>query len=560
MAFDPRCDVTVNSGAFRVDVDELCAAHTLISGEETLAIMPARLALDAALGEADAVSGLIPEASARLVSAITGALSALNSLETEIDSLRWKLQDTALTYADAENGSSLWELVPGSPMGPQLGPRGLGTMVMGPGGLALTGASALVHGAQNASARVGVPWLPTLLMPGLSSLVAEKDLCDTAIDGLLFNYHVDEMSGARFQRDLGRFALDVNSLPAFRGVAQSLAGLGVSQDLNSTSTQSASGIAALAAPWVAALYNRMGCGHGASYGVAVRGTDGDTRVHHNGTAAHIPSGTLDARTRSALAAMPEAAPDTHYEGVTTSADAIEHITEMHGGDADNGEIAIEEHVTVGEDGATTRSWTVDIRGTQSFAIGQSGPQDMTTNLQGVAGMSSDQLVAIKEAMNAAGIAPGEAVEFAGHSQGGIMAAQMAADPSVRARYNVVSVVTAGSPTATIAPSDVPVLAYENSGDIVPGLDGNATRGDNVTTVMFHDYEATCHTDDPVPCSHSAPLYVDEIRSTLNAARASSDPGLGALAAAEARRTQALGLTPGTQTTIHHYQTRRITQG
>ena len=163
-------------------------------------------------------------------------------------------------------------------------------------------------------------------------------------------------------------------------------------------------------------------------------------------------------------------------------------------------------------------------------------------------------------MNAAGIAPGEAVEFAGHSQGGIMAAQMAADPSVRARYNVVSVVTAGSPTATIAPSDVPVLSYENSGDIVPGLDGNGTRGDNVTTVAFRDYEATCHADDPVPCSHSAPLYVDEIRRTLAAARTSSDPGLTALAAAEARRTQALGLTQNTQTTIHHYQTRRITQG
>ena len=561
MAFDPRRDVTVNSGAFHVDVDELCAAHTLISGEEALSIVPARLALDAALGEADAVSGLIPEASARLASAITAALSALNSLETEIDSLRWKLQDTALTYANAENGSSLWELVPGSPMAPQLSARGLGTMVMGPAGLALTAASALVHGAQDASARAGVPWLPTLLMPGLSSLVAEKDLCDTVIDGLLFKYHADEASGARFQRDLGRFALDVNSLPAFRGVAQSLAGLGVSQDLNSTSTQSASGVAALAAP----LFAYLGCadlrlGHGLSCGIIVRGADGDTRVRTNGLGSRIPSNALDARTRSALAAMPEAAPDAHYEGVTTSADAIEHITEMHGGDADNGEIAIEEHVTVGEDGATTRSWTVDIRGTQSFAIGQSGPQDMTTNLQGVAGMNSDQLDAIKEAMNAAGIAPGEAVEFAGHSQGGIMAAQMAADPSVRARYNVVSVVTAGSPTATIAPSDVPVLAYENSGDIVPGLDGNATRGDNVTTVMFHDYEATCHADDPVPCSHSAPLYVDEIRSTLNAARASSDPGLGALAAAEARRTQALGLTPGTQTTIHHYQTRRITQG
>ena len=561
MAFDPRRDVTVSTGAFSVDVDELCAAHTLIAGEEALSLVPARLALDAALGEAEAVSGLVPEASARLAAAMRGALSALDFLEGEIDSLRWKLQDAALTYTNAENGSSLWELVPGSPMGPQLSASGLGAMVMGPGGLVLNGASALVHGAQDASARADVPWLSTLLMPGLSALVADKDLCDTVIDGLLFKYHADEASGARFQRDLGRFALDVNSSPVYRGVAAALSGLGVSQDLNSTSTQSASGVAAIAAPFLAYLgLVDFHWGHGVSCGVIVRGADGDTRIRPNGIGSLMPSSALDARTQSALTAMPAATPDTHYTGVTTSADAIEHITQMHGGDADNGEIAIEEHVTLGDDGVTTRSWTVDIRGTQSFSIGQTGPQDMTTNLQGVAGMTSDQLEAIKEAMNAAGIAPGEAVEFAGHSQGGIMAAQMAADPSVRARYNVVSVVTAGSPTATIAPSDVPVLAYENSGDIVPGLDGNATRGDNVTTVMFRDYEATCHADDPVPCSHSAPLYVDEIRSTLDAARTSSDPGLGALAAAEARRTQALGLTPNTQTTIHHYQTRRITQG
>ena len=561
MAFDPRRDVTVSSGAFSVDVDQLCAAHTLITGEETLSIVPARLALEAALGEVEAVSGLVPEASAHLASAITRALSALNFLEGEIDSLRWKLQDVALTYANAESGSSLWELVPGSPMGPQLSASGIGMMVVAPGGFVFAGASALYHGAQDVSVRAGAPWLPTVLMPGLSVLVGEKDLYDTVIDGLLFKYHSDEAAGARFQRDLGRFALDVNSSPVYRGVAAALSGLGVSQDLDSTSTQSASGVAAIAAPFLAYLglvdFHR---GHGFSCGIIVRGVDGDARIRPNGLGSLMPSRALDARTRSALDAMPAAAPDTHYTGVTTSADAIEHITQMHGGDADNGEIAIEEHVTVGEDGTTTRSWTVDIRGTQSFFIGQSGPQDMTTNLQGVAGMSSDQLDAIKEAMSAAGIAPGEAVEFAGHSQGGIMAAQMAADPSVRARYNVVSVVTAGSPTATIAPGDVPVLSYENSGDIVPGLDGNGTRGDNVTTVMFRDYEATCHADDPIPCSHSAPLYVDEIRSTLDAAHTSSDPGLGALAAAEARRTQALGLTQNTQTTVHHYQTRRITQG
>ena len=560
MAFDPKRHVSVSSGSFRVDVNELCAAHTLVTYEENLSIGPARLALNAALAEADLASIFAPETAAGLVGAISAALSALDALQSSVDDLRWKLQDAALTYADAEAGASLWEAVPGSPLGAQLSWRSLGAFAIFPAGALVTGGGALYHEFQDASASAGVPWLPAVLMPGMTTMMRRRDLWNAATDGIAFALHGDEESGALFQRDLGRFALDVNSLPAFRGVAQALAGQGVSQDLNSTSTQPASGIAALAAPWVAALYNRFGCGHGASYGVAVRGTDGNTRVHHNEAAAHIPSGTLDARTQAALAAMPDAAPDTHYEGVTTSADTIEHIVDMRGGDADNGEIAIEEHVTVGEDGTTTRSWTVDIRGTQSFAIGQSGPQDMTTNLQGVAGMASDQLNAVMEAMDAAGISPEDAVEFAGHSQGGIMAAQLAADPGVRARYNVVSVVTAGSPTATVAPSDVPVLSYENSGDIVPGLDGNATRGDNVTTVRFHDYEATAHPEDPVPSSHSAPLYVDEIRSTLDAARSSSDPGLGALAAAEAHRTQALGLTPGTQTTIHHYQTRRITQG
>lgn len=560
MAFDPNRHVSVSSGSFHVDVNELCAAHTLVTYEENLSVGPARLALNAALAEADLASIFAPETAAGLVSAISAALSALDALQSSVDDLRWKLQDAALTYADAEAGASLWEAVPGSPLGAQLSWRSLGAFAIFPAGALVTGGGALYHEFQDASASAGVPWLPAVLMPGMTTMMRRRDLWNAAIDGIAFALHGDEESGALFQRDLGRFALDVNSLPAFRGVAQALAGQGVSQDLNSTSTQPASGIAALAAPWVAALYNRFGCGHGASYGVAVRGTDGNTRVHHNEAAAHIPSGTLDARTQAALAAMPDAAPDTHYEGVTTSADTIEHIVDMRGGDADNGEIAIEEHVTVGEDGTTTRSWTVDIRGTQSFAIGQSGPQDMTTNLQGVAGMASDQLNAVMEAMDAAGISPEDAVEFAGHSQGGIMAAQLAADPGVRARYNVVSVVTAGSPTATVAPSDVPVLSYENSGDIVPGLDGNATRGDNVTTVRFHDYEATAHPEDPVPSSHSAPLYVDEIRSTLDAARSSSDPGLSALAAAEAHRTQALGLTPGTQTTIHHYQTRRITQG
>lgn len=549
MAFDPHRHVTVASGAFSVDVNELNVAHAALTYEKLLAIEPSKAALTCAQWEVD----LAPFDTSSVTSAINTALSSLDDLGAAVDDLLWKLRDAALTYDDANSFASLWEAVPGSASGPQLTLLGMARFYA-TGGLAGTVSSALFHSQQDVANYLGVPWLATVLNPSAASFVGVRDLMNGGIDGRLFYVHKDDMSGAQFQRDLGRFALDVNSVPVFRNVARGLSFFGVSQDLNSTSTAPASGLAALTVLGLTAC----GLGSGPSYGVAIKAADGHTRVHAGGIGLWLSPDRFQERKATTLASMPDAAPDTHYEGAATSADVIEHIIDMHGGDADNGEIAIEEHVTVEEDGTQTRSWTVDIRGTQSFGAGKKGPQDMLTNLQGVGGMASDQFYAIQEAMKDAGIAPGEAVEFAGHSQGGIMAAQLAADPSVRSRYNVVSVVTAGSPTATIAPTDVPVLSYENSGDIVPGLDGYATHGENVTTVMFHDYEATCDASDPVPCSHSASVYVDEIRSSLNAAATSSDTGLGALAAAEARRTQALGLTPGTRTTIHHYQTRRIT--
>ena len=549
MAFDPHRHVTVASGAFSVDVNELNAAHAALTYEKLLAIEPSKAALTCAQWDVD----VVPFDASALSGAITTALASLDNLGTAIDDLLWKLRDAALTYDDANSFASVWEVLPGSASGPQLTPLGMARFYA-TGGLAGAVSSALFHSQQDVANNLGVPWLATVLNPFTASFVGTRDLMNSGMDGLLFFTHKDDMSGAQFQRDLGRFALDVNSVPVFRNVARGLSFFGVSQDLNSTSTAPASGLAALTVLGLTAC----GLGSGPSYGVAIKAADGHTRVHAGGIGLWLSPDRFQERKATTLASMPDAAPDTHYEGAPTSADLIEHIVDMHGGDANNGEIAIEEHVTTGEDGTQTRSWTVDIRGTQSFGAGKKGPQDMLTNFQGVGGMASDQLYAIQEAMDDAGIAPGEAVEFAGHSQGGIMAAQLAANPDVRSRYNVVSVVTAGSPTATIAPTDVPVLSYENSGDIVPGLDGYATQGDNVTTVMFRDYEATCDVSDPVPCSHSASAYVDEIRSSLSAATASSDPGLGALAVAEARRTHALGLTERTQTTIHHYQTRRIT--
>ena len=120
MPFDPHRDVSVVSGPFSVDVNELCAEHTILTYKKLFIIEPARGALTTALWEAEAATPANPLAGTALVDAIRRALAALDALESHIDELLWKLQDASLTYGDAEAGASLWEVVPGSPMGPQL--------------------------------------------------------------------------------------------------------------------------------------------------------------------------------------------------------------------------------------------------------------------------------------------------------------------------------------------------------------------------------------------------------------------------------------------------------
>lgn len=135
------------------------------------------------------------------------------------------------------------------------------------------------------------------------------------------------------------------------------------------------------------------------------------------------------------------------------------------------------------DGTVTH--VVQIPGTEEWAPQRGdNPFDLTSNVHLMAG--DDTLVAqqVAAAMEAAGIDPGEPVMLTGHSQGGIIAASLAADPDFRARYDVQSVVTGGSPIARFdIPPSVQVLALEHDQDVVPMLDGreNADRP-NVVTV------------------------------------------------------------------------------
>ena len=149
----------------------------------------------------------------------------------------------------------------------------------------------------------------------------------------------------------------------------------------------------------------------------------------------------------------------------------------------SGEIGIQ--TLVGPDGVTR--YVVQLPGTESWAL-TPGPtvRDLATNLHTMAGGTTVYLRGVEQAMAQAGSAPDAPVMLVGHSQGGMTAAALAADPSFRNSFHHLAVVTAGAPIARFdIPPSVQVLALENRHDLVPHLDGldNPDRP-NVTTLTF----------------------------------------------------------------------------
>jgi hypothetical protein len=117
-------------------------------------------------------------------------------------------------------------------------------------------------------------------------------------------------------------------------------------------------------------------------------------------------------------------------------------------------------------------------------------RDLATNLHLVAGQDTTYGRGIQEAMVRAGIRSHDPVLLTGHSQGGMEAAAMLSHGT---RFDVTNVVTAGSPVGLVSgyPAGTHVLSLENSGDVVPLLDGRG-NADSVqqVTVRFDDQEAS----------------------------------------------------------------------
>ena len=124
----------------------------------------------------------------------------------------------------------------------------------------------------------------------------------------------------------------------------------------------------------------------------------------------------------------------------------------------------------GEDG--NKKAIVYIPGTQTMGFGdETNPLDMASNIQAMAGAGSAAsekavLLAIKQA----GIESTDEVILVGHSQGGMVAANIAEHaPS----FLVAGLITFGAPIAQLRNLKAPVMAIEHSNDPVPNISGRA---------------------------------------------------------------------------------------
>ncbi|MBR7743279.1 hypothetical protein KC207_08255 [Phycicoccus sp. BSK3Z-2] len=146
-----------------------------------------------------------------------------------------------------------------------------------------------------------------------------------------------------------------------------------------------------------------------------------------------------------------------------------------GADLDGGRVRVVELER--PDGGS--AWVVAVPGTQEWSPTAGGnPFDLTADVRAVTGDATVAAAGVTAALARAQRDAGRGAEgrqdpvlLVGHSQGGIHAAALAADPAFRRRFRTTHVVTTGAPVGLFpVPPSVDVLSVEHADDPVPTLD------------------------------------------------------------------------------------------
>lgn len=142
-------------------------------------------------------------------------------------------------------------------------------------------------------------------------------------------------------------------------------------------------------------------------------------------------------------------------------------------------------------------WAVYVAGTRTSDMGGAEPWDMKSNTELYLGERSASSDAVLEAMRGAGIAPDQPVHLVGHSQGGMIAANVA----MSGAFEVGSLTTFGSPVDAEVPDSVLSVRLRHSDDPVAALAGvgGAVGGGSSESVVV------TRTGDPVPGLHDLGL-------------------------------------------------------
>lgn len=143
------------------------------------------------------------------------------------------------------------------------------------------------------------------------------------------------------------------------------------------------------------------------------------------------------------------------------------------------------HVQRTVDASGEGHWVVAIPGTYDWTLDSRHGLDATGNLLAAAGkptaVTPGILSALRQAQKAEGVlGKGEPVMLVGHSQGGMLAHNIARDKKAQKEFNIKNITTFGSPVGRSKPgvtadgTQVQELNIEMKSDLVPQLDGAAT--------------------------------------------------------------------------------------
>ena len=151
------------------------------------------------------------------------------------------------------------------------------------------------------------------------------------------------------------------------------------------------------------------------------------------------------------------------------AERIDRIPQrISGGDgaARGSHIRIERYSVPGQ----PDSFAVYITGTADFSPKPGAEAfDLTSDVTGMAELPAGAVRAVQDAMRQEGVTADSPVQFSGFSQGGLIAATLAASGD----YNTRGVVAFGAPTAQVTlGGGYPAVLLEHTDDIVPALGGN----------------------------------------------------------------------------------------